>query len=71
MQHTVLDCLEEVFALVLKLEGTISGEHGIGLVKKDYVGKELNNVSLDYMRAIKGVFDPDNILNPGKCFPDV
>lgn len=70
MQQSVLECLEAVFALVLKLEGTISGEHGIGLVKKDYVGKELDSISLDYMRSIKAVFDPDNILNPGKCFPD-
>ena len=64
------DCLEEVFQLVLDLEGTISGEHGIGLVKKEYVAKELDDVSLTYMRAIKQQFDPDNILNPGKCFPD-
>ena len=69
IQDTVLECLDEVFALVLKLDGTLSGEHGIGLVKKDYVGKELDKVSLDYMQAIKQVFDPDNILNPGKCFP--
>ncbi len=64
------DCLEEVFQLVLDLEGTLSGEHGIGLVKKEYVAKELDDVSLSYMKAIKQQFDPDNILNPGKCFPD-
>ncbi len=64
------DCLEEVFQLVLDLEGTLSGEHGIGLVKKEYVSKELDEVSLNYMKAIKQQFDPDNILNPGKSFPD-
>ncbi len=64
------DCLEEVFQLVLNLEGTLSGEHGIGLVKKEYVSKELDEVSLNYMKAIKQQFDPDNILNPGKSFPD-
>ncbi len=70
MQKTVLECLDEVFALVLRLDGTLSGEHGIGLVKKNYVGKELDSTSLDYMQAIKQIFDPDNILNPGKGFPD-
>ena len=63
------NCLQEVFQLVLELEGTLSGEHGIGLVKRDYVAKELDAVSLAYMKSIKQVFDPDNILNPGKSFP--
>lgn len=69
LQIKAADCLEEVFQLVLDLEGTLSGEHGIGLVKKEYVAKELDQVSLAYMRAIKQQFDPDNILNPGKSFP--
>jgi D-lactate dehydrogenase len=54
----------------LQLGGTLSGEHGIGLVKRDYVGRELDGVALDLMRAIKTQFDPDNILNPGKGFPE-
>lgn len=70
LQVKAQECLEEVFQLVLNLEGTLSGEHGIGLVKKEYVGKELDDTSLAYMSAIKKQFDPDNILNPGKCFPD-
>jgi len=70
LQIKAQECLEEVFQLVWDLEGTISGEHGIGLVKKDYVGKELDAISLSYMKAIKQQFDPDNILNPGKSFPD-
>jgi len=70
LQIKALDCLEEVFRLVLELDGTLSGEHGIGLVKKNYIAKELDTVSLAYMRAIKEQFDPDNILNPGKSFPD-
>ncbi len=69
LQIKAAECLEAVFSLVLKLDGTLSGEHGIGLVKKDYVGKELDAVSLAYMQAIKQQFDPDNILNPGKSFP--
>ena len=61
LQIKATDCLEEVFQLVLDLEGTLSGEHGIGLVKKEYIAKELDQVSLNYMRAIKQQFDPDNI----------
>ena len=71
LQIKVQDCLQEVFQLVLSLEGTLSGEHGIGLVKKEYVDKELDEMNLSYMRAIKKQFDPDNILNPGKCLPDL
>ena len=70
LQIQAQSCLEEVFQLVLDLEGTLSGEHGIGLVKKEYVGKELDSMSLAYMKGIKQLFDPDNILNPGKSFPD-
>ncbi len=64
-------CLAEVFALVLKLEGTLSGEHGIGLVKRDFVPLEIDPVSLELMQKIKQQFDPYGILNPGKKFPDI
>jgi D-lactate dehydrogenase len=63
-------CLGEVFALVLGLRGTLSGEHGIGLVKRDYVSLELDAVAMDLMRAIKRQFDPNGILNRGKMLPD-
>jgi D-lactate dehydrogenase len=62
-------CLAEVFGLVLRLRGTLSGEHGIGLVKRDYVAQEMDAVSLDLMSAIKRQFDPKGILNPGKLAP--
>ena len=62
-------CLEDVFAAVLRMQGTISGEHGIGLVKRQWVGRELDTTSLRLMHAIKTQFDPDGILNPGKAFP--
>jgi D-lactate dehydrogenase len=62
-------CLEEVFATVLAMDGTISGEHGIGLVKRDWVARELDPVSLSLMHAIKQQFDPAGILNPGKTLP--
>jgi D-lactate dehydrogenase len=62
-------CLDSVFDLVLRLEGTLSGEHGIGVVKREFVPREIDPVSLDLMRAIKRQFDPHNILNPGIIFP--
>jgi D-lactate dehydrogenase len=62
-------CLDSVFDLVLRLEGTLSGEHGIGVVKREFVPREIDKVSLDLMRAIKRQFDPHNILNPGIIFP--
>ena len=62
-------CLLDVFDLVLKLNGTLSGEHGIGIVKRDYIEKELDSNALKIMRSIKEEFDPNNILNPGKSLP--
>lgn len=62
-------CLSEVFELVLELNGTISGEHGVGMEKREYVGREIDANTLDLMRQIKTQFDPNNILNPDKMFP--
>ncbi len=62
-------CLVEIFDLVIKLNGTLSGEHGIGSEKRAYVDKEIDTATLALMKAIKRVFDPNNILNPGKLFP--
>ncbi|MCI0666646.1 MAG: FAD-binding protein [Methylococcaceae bacterium] len=62
-------CLDEVFDLVIELQGTLSGEHGIGLVKKDYLAKEIDADTLTLMRGIKRQFDPNGILNPDKIFP--
>ena len=63
-------CLDAVFDLVLSLDGTLSGEHGIGLAKRPFMARALDPVALDLMRAIKRQFDPDGILNPGKLLPD-
>lgn len=62
-------CLDEIFNLVIQLRGTLSGEHGIGSEKRAFVTKELDQVTLNVMRDIKRIFDPNNILNPGKLFP--
>lgn len=61
--------LPEVFALVLALGGTLSGEHGIGLAKRDFMADAFNPATLAMMRAIKQAFDPASILNPGKVLP--
>ena len=62
-------CLHAVFRLVLSLEGTLSGEHGVGIDKRDYVGWEIAADTLSLMRAVKAQFDPKGILNPGKALP--
>jgi D-lactate dehydrogenase len=64
-------CLAEIFALVLKLEGTLSGEHGIGMVKREFVALEIDPVTLELMQKIKQQFDPHGILNPGKKLPGI
>lgn len=64
-------CLSEVFDLVLRLDGTLSGEHGIGLEKRDFVSREIDPPTLALMHAIKAQFDPHGILNPGKKLPPV
>ena len=58
----------EIYDLTIKLDGTISGEHGIGLEKREHISKVVSPLALDYMREIKKVFDPKNILNPYKIF---
>lgn len=60
--------IRELFAEVVKLGGTISGEHGIGLVQKPYMDIAFPDITLNIMRDIKKVFDPNGILNPGKIF---
>jgi glycolate oxidase len=60
--------LRQLFDLVKNLGGTISGEHGIGLIQKPYMDIVFREANLRLMREIKKAFDPNNILNPGKIF---
>lgn len=62
-------CLSEVFDLVIALDGTLSGEHGIGIDKRDYLPRAIPTETLALMRAVKAQFDPFGILNPGKVLP--
>jgi FAD/FMN-containing dehydrogenase len=58
-----------LFERVVALEGSISGEHGIGFAKAPYVGIELSAEEIALMKRVKAAFDPHGILNPGKIFP--
>jgi len=53
---------------VMSLSGTLSGEHGIGITKAPFLALEIDDAALALMQKIKSVFDPNNILNPGKIF---
>jgi glycolate oxidase len=59
---------KRLFEHVMSLSGTLSGEHGVGITKAPYLSLELDEASLALMRSIKSIFDPNNILNPGKIF---
>ncbi len=60
--------IKELFEFVFSLGGTISGEHGIGFVQKEYLPIVFNNTELGLMKGIKKLFDPNMILNPGKIW---
>ena len=62
--------IREIFELTVSLKGTLSGEHGIGLVQKDYMNIRFSKNHLELMGQIKYIFDPNNIMNPGKILPE-
>jgi glycolate oxidase len=64
------EAVSEVFSICLSLGGTLSGEHGIGTSKADYIESEIGALGVSITKKIKGVFDPNNILNPGKITPN-
>ena len=66
--ENVIPALKALFQLVKSLGGTISGEHGIGLIQKEYMDIVFEEANLEMMRGIKKTFDPNNILNAGKIF---
>lgn len=62
--------IEEIFELTVSLGGTLSGEHGIGFVQRNYMPIAFPAHTLSIMKGIKAVFDPNGIMNPGKIFPE-
>ncbi len=64
----VIDGIKEIFELTVSLGGTISGEHGIGMVQKDYMTIAFNETQLNFQKRIKSTFDTKGIMNPGKIF---
>jgi glycolate oxidase len=67
-QNELPKAIAEIFKLCKKLGGTISGEHGIGLVQKNYLPLVFSESELLLQKQIKELFDPNLILNPGKMF---
>ncbi|MCX5892057.1 MAG: glycolate oxidase subunit GlcD, partial [Deltaproteobacteria bacterium] len=69
-QQAVGPTVVEIFALTRQLSGTLSGEHGIGLTKAPYLRMELSEAAIALQQRLKRAFDPHNIMNPGKIFPE-
>ncbi|MCR8629663.1 FAD-linked oxidase C-terminal domain-containing protein [Paenibacillus radicis (ex Xue et al. 2023)] len=68
--HRVEQAFDEIFEVALSLGGTITGEHGVGLVKAPYLEWKVGASGIDIMKRLKLAFDPDNIMNPGKMFAE-
>ncbi len=68
--HRVEQAFEEIFWTAVELGGTITGEHGVGLVKAPYLEWKVGHAGVEIMQGIKRAFDPQNILNPGKIFAE-
>ena len=66
----VEQAVSDLFAAAVELGGTLSGEHGIGTMKAPFMEMELGADGLELMKRIKRAWDPHNILNPGKIFPE-
>ncbi|MFH8288798.1 FAD-binding oxidoreductase [Streptomyces sp. NPDC018059] len=62
------ESFDEIMALGLELGGTITGEHGVGVLKKEWLARELGPVGVEMQQAVKAAFDPHHLLNPGKLF---
>ena len=69
-REAVSPTVVDIFALTRELRGTLSGEHGIGLTKAPYLGMELSGAAMALQQRLKRAFDPNNIMNPGKIFPE-
>jgi len=68
LYRKAMEAMEEVIDIALSLGGVLSGEHGIGLEKQKFLKKAMDPVAIELMKKIKGLLDPNNILNPGKIW---
>jgi FAD/FMN-containing dehydrogenase len=68
LEKKLKELFTEIYKVGISLGGTISGEHGLGYTKKDYLPMAADKGKIDLMKSIKRAFDPNNILNPGKVF---
>jgi glycolate oxidase len=68
-QEIVPQTSEALYRLAISLGGTITGEHGVGVTRRPYLPLALDEAQIAIMRGIRHVFDPNQILNPGKIFP--
>ena len=66
--HRVHEAFDEIFEEAIRLGGTITGEHGVGLAKKDFLPKFAGEAQMRVMRDLRNALDPNGILNPGKMF---
>ncbi|GAE27103.1 glycolate dehydrogenase [Halalkalibacter wakoensis JCM 9140] len=66
--HRVEEAFAEIFAKAIELGGTITGEHGVGVMKSPYLAWKLGEEGVEAMKTLKFAFDPNNIMNPGKMF---
>jgi glycolate oxidase len=66
--HRVEEAFKEIFDEAIRLGGTITGEHGIGLAKKSFLPKFAGDAQMEVMRALRQVLDPKGVLNRGKMF---
>jgi glycolate oxidase len=64
-----MEAFNAILEVALACGGTITGEHGVGTLKRDYLAQELDAVAIDLHSRIKAAWDPENILNPGKALP--
>lgn len=64
------ELLEEIYRKTIEMQGKLTGEHGVGITVKDYLGLQMTPEEISLMKRIKQAFDPKGLLNPGKIFPD-
>lgn len=68
--NSLENALKQLYEITVGLEGSLTGEHGVGLKRKQFFGMFVSETEIELMKKLKKLFDPNNVLNPGKIFPD-